>query len=365
LTVADSVEGRRSWRAWLRLGVIALAVAYPVALLLVFLALRSIGERWSVTTLALYLPRVGFGLRPFLTMASLRQAAPLAAHRGLRRALLLFPLMGLEVRGGHAPTPGAPQLRIMSFNIDLAPTDLDELVDAIRATASDIVCLQEAQLYEPHGSRSRMPGWVVREDGQFLSRGKYPIVDVYRPRASAGLRGARLELHPVTASPRRRSDRRLQACIRSRAQLVDRLRASASARARERALLRQLPRYWHLQHNAEPSAMQVSALARTRRVPLSGDHHGRLRPSVGHAVLTRARRYQDGFVEAGLGFGYTTRPGRGCPGSASIGSWRTTLPVRLLPRLSVHLSTHYPVVPELERVTRRERPDRARTDVEK
>jgi len=328
LTVADSVEGRRSWRAWLRLGVIALAVAYPVALLLVFLALRSIGERWSVTTLALYLPRVGFGLPlPFLTMA----LCFVKPRRWLltevcAAALLLFPSWASRCAAATRRR-GRPQLRIMSFNIDLAPTDSTELVDAIRATASDIVCLQEAQLYEAARFAQQMPGWVVREDGQFLVASSTPSSTSTGLELPAGLRGARLELHPLPRRRARRSDRRLQHASGLAHSSFDRLRASGLGRELASGhFFVNYHGYWHLQHNAGHRAMQVSALARhaaaspypviimatrtfRRAAPCSRESSAPIKMASSRRASASATR---------------TRPGRGCPGSASIGSWRTS-----------------------------------------
>ena len=113
LNVADVVEGRRSARAWLHASSSSgLAVAYPVALLGVICALRW-GWRAvaALTTLALYLPRVGFGLLlPLLHAgAPLRQAAPLAADPGARGRALALPTHGPRARGpAHRAGQGAP-----------------------------------------------------------------------------------------------------------------------------------------------------------------------------------------------------------------------------------------------------------------
>src|ERR1700722_936883 len=84
-----------------------LAIGYPAALLAV-VALRFIGERWWVTTVALYLPRLGFALPlPFVVLAAALRSARLLALQASSIALLIFPLLGLRLGGPRPPTPGA------------------------------------------------------------------------------------------------------------------------------------------------------------------------------------------------------------------------------------------------------------------
>ena len=83
------------------------AVVYPLALLAIVGALRLLGERWWVTTIALYLPRIGFALPlPLLILALLvARSYRLLLTQAVAGLVLLFPLMGLHV--GGARTAGA------------------------------------------------------------------------------------------------------------------------------------------------------------------------------------------------------------------------------------------------------------------
>lgn len=162
-----------------------LAVGYPVALLAIILALRFIGERWWVTTVALYLPRLGFGLPlPFLVLA--------LAWFGPRRwlgtqvvaaGLLIFPLMGLRLSLTKTVQAGAVPLRVFSFNIHSAYAGIDGIAAQLRQANADIILLQEngdgqAQKLEP-----RFPEYHFHFSGQFVLASRFPIVDVVDRRA--------------------------------------------------------------------------------------------------------------------------------------------------------------------------------------
>src|SRR5690242_7014760 len=89
-----SGPGEARLRRWLRRGVVALAVAYPVALLVVVALLRWVGERWWVTDVALFLPRIGFALPwPVLVLALVAlRLWRLLATQVVALVMILFPL---------------------------------------------------------------------------------------------------------------------------------------------------------------------------------------------------------------------------------------------------------------------------------
>ena len=363
LTVGESSESRHGIgdsRAAqrLRLAVLVLAVAYPVALLVVLATLRGIGERSPLVTLALYLPRAGFGLPlPFLTLALLFvRPRRWLLTQALAAVLLLFPLMGLSVRGARAPDAGAAHLRVMSCNVDENTRGGADLVAAIRAEDPDIVCLPEARGDELPVLARSLPGYVVRGDGQFIVASKHPIVDVYRPPAMSRdgetqaptfvfvryrilAPGGLLDLynmHPV--SPHVPFDD-----LRG----VGLLHELATGRffVNHEAFRR-------LGRNATIRGLQVRTVAEHAGaspypVLIAGDTN---LPSGSWLLGRLLGDYQDGFAEVGRGFGYTF------PAHKRLAWLRLD---RILAdrhfrfvsfrRLDVHVSTHFPVVTDLER----------------
>src|SRR6185369_6696159 len=103
---------------WLRRLLRALAVAYPVTLLLLVIVLRGYGETAWVRAL-LYVPRVLFAVPlPFLALAlAVARDWRFLATQGAALLLLLFPLMGLVLPWPHGADRSAPVLRVMSYNV--------------------------------------------------------------------------------------------------------------------------------------------------------------------------------------------------------------------------------------------------------
>src|SRR5215831_19129275 len=97
---SSAAVGRWGWA--LRL----LAVSYVALLVVVVLALRLVGERWWVTDIGLYLPRVGFALPlpPIAFAAAVTRRWRLLATQAVAGGLLAFPIMGLHL-GFPAPGP--------------------------------------------------------------------------------------------------------------------------------------------------------------------------------------------------------------------------------------------------------------------
>ena len=355
--VADSGERRRTLGEKLRWLVIALAVAYPIGLLLVLVLLRGVGERWPLVTVALYLPRAGFGLPlPFLTLALLFvRPRRWLLTQVVAAYLLLFPLMGLALHGARARTPGAVPLRIMTFNVDLTSASYSTLGVQIRASSPDIVLLQEAPEDEPGLLTPQLPGYFVRADGQFVIATKFPITDVYLPpqvryggesfdanfvRYRLDAPGGPIDVyntHPV--SPHSQFDR-----LRGRGLLYE--LASGRFFSNHEAFSR-------LARNAGVRTLQASALAEHAAaspfpVLIAGDTN---LPSKSWILGHVLGDYQDGFTESGRGFGYTF-PARRAPPWIRLDRVLADESFRFVAfsRLDVHVSKHFPVVADLERV---------------
>lgn len=159
------------------------AVGYPVALLAVWLGLRFIGERWWVTTVALYLPRLELALPLPLLAAALARWGPRRLLLSQVAALvLLIPVLGWTWSFPRSPTPGAPQLRVLTFNINKAWFGMDGIVQVIQDAQADLVLLQEVESGDASRFAARLPGYQVRGQGQFVIASRFPIVEeVQRP----------------------------------------------------------------------------------------------------------------------------------------------------------------------------------------
>jgi endonuclease/exonuclease/phosphatase (EEP) superfamily protein YafD len=174
------VKGRVGLLGWLlRL----LAVSYPIALIAIVLALRFVGERWWVTTVALYVPRLGFVLPlPFLTLALVIWGPRrLLVSQAVAALVWLFPLMGYELPGAASPTPGAFHLRVVTCNIATGLYGNDAILAMLHATDADVIMLQETTPAEYAILPPGLPGYSVRISGQFLLASRFPVEEVVEP----------------------------------------------------------------------------------------------------------------------------------------------------------------------------------------
>ena len=356
----DGGPRRRTGAERLRFVLVALAVAYPAALLLVILAMRGVGERWSLSTILLYLPRAVFGLPlPPLVFALLFvRPRRWLLTQAVAALLLLFPIMGLKLGGARVPTPGAQQLRLLTANVDLGSATVLELASAILDARADIVCMQEAPADQPYRLAPHLPGYVVRADGQFIVASKWPITDVYLPlgirhdgqpfgsnfvRYRIAAPGGVIDvynMHP--ASPhgsfdRLRGDGLFYEIVSGRLFVNDK----GYRKLRDNAAVREL------------QVRDLAAHAATSPYPvlIAGDTN---LPAGSWILGHTLGGFRDGFVEVGRGFGYTF-PARRAPAWLRLdrvladGNFRFVA----VSRLDVHVSKHFPVVADLERTAKK------------
>jgi endonuclease/exonuclease/phosphatase (EEP) superfamily protein YafD len=342
----------------LRLAVLVLAVAYPLALLLVLAVMRGIGERWWASTVLLYLPRAGFGLPlPALVVALLFVRPRRWLLTQLAAAIiLLFPIMGLELHGARATAAGATRLRVFSCNVDLASASAGELAAAIRAAAPDLVLLQEAPDGEAGLLARELPGYLVRADEQFVVASKYAILDVYVAPATThegvyfapsfaryriDAPGGPIDVYDVhPSSPHGAFDH-----LRGPGLLHE----LASGR-----LFVNHDAFDRVAWNTALRTKQVRAIAEHARgarnpVLIAGDTN----MPTGSAIFAESLGgYQDGFAEVGRGFGYTF-PSRHAPPWLRLDRVLADRRLRFVSfsRVDVHVSKHFPVMADLERAT--------------
>ena len=286
-----------------------LAVAYPVTLVAIWLALRFVGEAWWPTTAALYLPMVGFGLPlPVLVLAILWSGRlRLLWTQVVALAVLLVPLMGLRLPlgGPSGAAAGEPAVRVLTHNVFFGRVNAAELRAEILDARPDIVVMQAIGHETRATVEAILPGFQIHESTQFLLATRFPIRDVFLPakvqqdvERSARFIAYTLEtplglieffnVHPITPRDGLESlryddwdDDRLGM---PSTKTIDTLRRNTSLRT-----------------------LQVEAIAeRAGRaihpVVIAGDTN---LPGLS-ALFGRAfGKYHDGFAERGSGFGYT------------------------------------------------------------
>ncbi len=292
-------------------GLLALAVLYPIGLVLLALAFTLVGEHWWVTGVALYAPRLLFGL-PLPVLAGL-----LLARRRLRWFLwtqavaalvLVVTVMGFVFPWPIWPASG-PSMRVLAFNVDSGETGThcDEIFAEIDRYAPDVALLVEATYVDKLTPllQARYPN--VQMSTQFAIGSKYPILDLTLPPkvVADGVphspRFLRLVLdtplgpvtfylvHPI--SPRE-SLTRVRAAGK-KGFLFGRVFNSANAQA-----------FYGNSDLREVQVQTFGALARDEQGPVvvAGDTN---LPDLSLVLRRNLSNLDDGFEKAGWGFGYT------------------------------------------------------------
>jgi vancomycin resistance protein VanJ len=306
------LDGEMSfWRRLLRRCVVFGCFAYLLGLMGSLLALRFVGDHFWLTGVAMYLPRVLFGL-PCLVFV------PVLLWLGMQRLLwtqlvaaviVVFPLMGFVVPRPIA-SAGAEPLRVLSYNVARCNAGEDALVAAIQKHSPDVVALQEV-CYDskPIQDRLRQIYPEVHASGQFLLASRYPLTDVReagtfeygdRTRTEHYVRYelstplgpvAVYNLHP--GSPRWA----LYAVLGMRVRTSIRAGTFWRGGAAEGTV----------RENFEVRERQLAAVSRTaagESIPriLCGDTNV---TNLSPLLAEYFGDYQDGFTSAGWGFGYT------------------------------------------------------------
>jgi endonuclease/exonuclease/phosphatase (EEP) superfamily protein YafD len=286
------------------------AWAYLATLVVVIAMLRLAAPRLWQAELGLYVPRLLFAAPlPIVTIL-------LLALR-LRRALLtqvaaaglvLFPLMGLELPSLQPPlNPQAPPFRVLSYNPNFAAGGQDAIVREITAIDPDVALFQQL-FFTDHLTKALRAKYAdIRTDGEFFIASRFPIRSTEVPDRLSYQRRARsprfiryqvdssfgplviYNVHPASPS----------------AQIAAARSGGFRHAIRSGALFSLAPRP-DIEGDSGLRALQVLTMTRmadreTLPLIIAGDTNlPTLSPS-----LARFAKYQDGFDEAGSGFGYT------------------------------------------------------------
>lgn len=285
-------------------------IAYPIALLVIAMCLRFVGERWWVTAVGLYLPRLGFALPlPVLSVLLLwRGRRRLLITQAVAAILLIFPLMGLRFAWHGAPSPGAFRLRVLTFNVATGPHGNEPLLAVVRSANPDVVVFQETHDSQYDGLKAGLADYHVRISGQFLMASRFPIDDLVEPPKiphNGAMRSPRwvryrvstpvgplhiYDIHPI--SPRDALDELRGEGLRHEIKSGRLGRGTASAMVEDNTSLR-LAQLQEIANDARQSPYPVI---------LAGDTN---LPSLSWALPHFLGEYSDGFSEAGTGFGLT------------------------------------------------------------
>jgi len=276
-----------------------LAIGYPLALLIFIVSLRFVGEKWWGTTIALYLPRAPFALPLLPLVVAIVWLGPrkLLWTQLLAFGLLLV-LMGLRVAWPTPQTPGALHMRIVSCNTNGVSLGVGRIMKPLLARNPDIIVLQEVVPESWAALRQLVPGYEVREFGQFWIASRFPIVATsghlpfveYRIETPAGPIML-FNVHPV--SPRDglttlRGDGLRHQFVRGD---LFNTRARSAVNYNTSIRLEQL-------QGIAASARNYSEMP----VLIAGDTN---LPDLSWAFAHWLGEYSDGFAAAGTGFGYS------------------------------------------------------------
>lgn len=163
--------------AWLNLAAVTLAVVL----------ICGVSERWWLSALLTYLPRLPYALPALLLLPATLVTCPSAAWTQLvALVLVLGPLMGptLPSQAATAPDAGRHVLKVVSGNLQEGRGSLRKLIAEIEPFQPDVVVFQEAA----HGCETLFQlfdGWEIAHLNSYYVASRYPlrVVDHCRVKA--------------------------------------------------------------------------------------------------------------------------------------------------------------------------------------
>jgi endonuclease/exonuclease/phosphatase (EEP) superfamily protein YafD len=294
--------------------VATVAWLYPASLLGAIAAFRCVGERWWVTGVILYLPRILFAAPLPFVVASLVlvRLRSLLWTQFVAALLLVFPLMGCVLPWPASVARDAPVMRVLSYNVNSGANGFDIVIKEVDRFSPDIVVLEEVGESDALSSllRTRYP--TVNVVNQFLIATRYTILSTVDPdklEAQGRLRSPRF-VRQVLETPLGRIALYSVHPLSPREAFYE-LRGTGS---RREFLLRGLIRDLFsrgsnaiFEANAGVRALQVRAFAddarkETEPVLIVGDTN---LPGLSFVLHRDLSWLQDGFEKAGWGLGYT------------------------------------------------------------
>jgi vancomycin resistance protein VanJ len=172
-------------RRWLRKAVVVSDWIYLVVVILVWILMRTVGDRWWATTMFIFGPRwiLLLPLSILLPSTFFLRRKSLVVVLLLAAITVLIPIMGLTVPYHQAVSvnSGGVRIRVLTCNIHWREFDPLALTRVIAAENPDVVALQE---WSPnYDFLFPLPVWHTRRVGELFLASHYPIGEV----ASASL----------------------------------------------------------------------------------------------------------------------------------------------------------------------------------
>lgn len=298
-------------KRWTSKLLIALAVLYPVVLLAIILVLHFVGERWWLTGVVLYLPRAVFAAPlPLLVIALLAlKERRLLLTQAVAAVLLVFPLMGFVLPWPTFADDHEPKLKILSYNVNSGFQGLEHIADEIDRVSPDLVFLQELP-FDPAVLRERLRAVYphISVSSQFITASRFPILSTDEPERLGFYGDARsprfvrylidtplgqmafYNVHPV--SPRGAFYSLRGGGLRHEILSGRFFVGDGTDSMRVHSELREL----QVRTFAERAAQEKDP------VVIAGDTN---LPGLSAIFRQHLSHFQDGFTEAGWGFGYT------------------------------------------------------------
>jgi len=277
---------------------VVLSVANLAGIVVLWFLGSFVAERWWPCAILTYLPQLPFGapLVLLLALSLWRRNRPAVIVNALAGLFFLLGPMGFQLRM-PVRTPGSPVLRVMTYNIRGGTRGLSGALRAVRQAQPDVVCLQEAGLNSEaatrrleHAIRAGLPGYVGRRAESVMTLTRLPIVRVQSRRLLPGRRS-----RPLL---------RVTVDFRGRLLTVANVHFVLSTPITH---IRTLGVRGFVDTATEIRKAQTDALLEamaneTRPHIVCGDLNT---PPRGMVYGSLARRWQDTFAAAGMGFGYT------------------------------------------------------------
>jgi endonuclease/exonuclease/phosphatase (EEP) superfamily protein YafD len=287
-----------------------LALAYPIVLLLLVLGLYLIGESWWVTGAALYVPRVVYlAPIPFLALGLvILRERRLLWTQAAALVIAVVPLMGLTFSVPSWFAKGTPRLKIVSLNANTGYFGYDNIAAALEALDADIILIQEYPWADKLSERLGKRYAHVEKANQFLIASRHPITkstDPDRIPYYSKQRSPRFMRHLVETTLGPIALYNVHPVSPRGVMNVHEMR-SAFHQLRTGKIFAVDPAE-SFQGNSGLRVLQIEAVGRmasqeTVPVVMAGDFN---LPGLSAVFRRHLSRYQDGFREAGSGFGYT------------------------------------------------------------
>lgn len=157
--------------------VTVLSWANFIALWVVIALIHGVSERWWLSTVILYLPRIPWMLPAIILLPiSLRFSWKCGLVNLASVLLVLGPVMNWQCGGLIAPQVDrtAPRMTVVSCNVQSFRPDFGQVVSEINRLNPDVVLFQEA--FEDHPLLTTLfEGWNVHREDEYLAASRWPI----------------------------------------------------------------------------------------------------------------------------------------------------------------------------------------------